>query len=63
MHDIADTAEDAVERNLRIIGEAVTHLPAELTDAHPEIAWPQIRGFRNILVLPLLDDALRPHAE
>ena len=21
-----------------------------LTDAHPEIAWPQIRGFRNILV-------------
>ncbi|BDZ39488.1 HepT-like ribonuclease domain-containing protein [Microbacterium suwonense] len=81
VHDIADTAEDAVERNLRIIGEAVTHLPAELTDAHPEIAWPQIRGFRNILVqqyfgvdaetardvvenhLPLLDDALRPHAE
>ncbi|WP_373285553.1 HepT-like ribonuclease domain-containing protein [Agromyces bauzanensis] len=21
-----------------------------MTDAHPEIAWPQIRGFRNILV-------------
>lgn len=43
-------AEDAVERNLQIIGEAVNHLPAEITDAHPEIAWPQIRGFRNILV-------------
>ncbi len=43
-------AEDAVERNLQIIGEAAKHLPAELTDAHPEIAWPQIRGFRNILV-------------
>ena len=26
------------------------HLPSELTDAHPDIAWPQIRGFRNILV-------------
>ena len=48
--DLADMAEDAVERNLQIIGEAAKHLPAELTDAHPEIAWPQVRGFRNILV-------------
>lgn len=47
---LADMAEDAVERNLQIIGEAAKHLPAELTDALPEIAWPQIRGFRNILV-------------
>ncbi len=49
-HDLADMAEDAVERNLQIIGEAAKHLPVELTDALPEIAWPQIRGFRNILV-------------
>ncbi|UYN84439.1 MAG: DUF86 domain-containing protein [Microcella sp.] len=48
--DLVDMAEDAVERNLQIIGEAAKHLPADLTDAHPEIAWPQIRGFRNILV-------------
>ncbi|GAB3298587.1 DUF86 domain-containing protein [Epidermidibacterium keratini] len=48
--DVVDMAEDAIERNLQIIGEAVNHLPAEITDAHPEIAWPQIRGFRNILV-------------
>lgn len=48
--DLVDMAEDAVERNLQIIGEAVAHLPAEITDAHPEIAWLQIRGFRNILV-------------
>ncbi|MDX2026776.1 DUF86 domain-containing protein [Microcella sp.] len=47
---LADMAEDAVERNLQIIGEAAKHLPSELTDAHPNIAWPQIRGFRNILV-------------
>lgn len=47
---LVDMAEDAVERNLQIIGEAAKHLPTELTDAHPEIAWPQIRGFRNILV-------------
>lgn len=43
-------AEDAIERNLQIIGEAVNRLPTEITGAHPEIAWPQIRGFRNILV-------------
>ncbi|MCB1274320.1 MAG: DUF86 domain-containing protein [Leucobacter sp.] len=47
---LVDMAEDAVERNLQIIGEAANHPPAEFTDAHPEIAWPQIRGLRNILV-------------
>ncbi len=48
--DIVEMAEDAIERNLQIIGEAVNHLPEEITGAHPEIPWPQIRGFRNILV-------------
>ncbi len=43
-------AEDAIEHNLQIIGEAANHLPALIIDEHPEIAWPQIRGFRNILV-------------
>lgn len=48
--DLVDMAEDAIERNLQIIGEAANHLPPEVTDSHPEIPWPQIRGFRNILV-------------
>lgn len=48
--DLVDMAEDAVTRNLQILAEAAKSLPAEITDAHPEIAWPQIRGFRNILV-------------
>ncbi|MGO3146517.1 MAG: HepT-like ribonuclease domain-containing protein [Leucobacter sp.] len=48
--NIIDMAEDAIERNLQVIGEAANHLPAEITEAHPHIAWPQIRGFRNILV-------------
>lgn len=43
-------AEDALERNLQVIGEAAKHLPEALTSAHPEVPWPQIRGFRNILV-------------
>jgi len=48
--NLVDMAEDALERNLQIIGEAANHLPVEITEACPEIAWPQIRGFRNILV-------------
>lgn len=48
--NLIEMAEDAVERNLQIIGEAANHLPVEVTEAHPEVAWPQIRGFRNILV-------------
>lgn len=47
---LADMAGDAIERNLQVIGEAVKHLPDELTGQNPEINWPQIRGFRNILV-------------
>jgi uncharacterized protein with HEPN domain len=48
--DLVLMAEDAIERNLQIIGEAANHLPQHVRDAHPEIGWPQIRGFRNILV-------------
>ena len=40
---------DAVTRNLEIIGEAVKHLPFELTDPFPEIPWRAIAGFRDIL--------------
>ncbi len=47
---IAEMAADAVERNLQIITEAVTQLPSAVAGAHPEIAWPAIRGMRNILV-------------
>jgi uncharacterized protein with HEPN domain len=47
---LVEMAEDAIERNLQVIGEAANALPAGITDAHPEIPWPQIRGFGNILV-------------
>ncbi|WP_222704358.1 HepT-like ribonuclease domain-containing protein [Flaviflexus massiliensis] len=43
-------AGGAIERNLQVIGEAVNHLPDEITGAHAEFASPQIRGFRSILV-------------
>jgi uncharacterized protein with HEPN domain len=39
----------AVERSLMIIGEAANHISDEFQDAHPEIAWRQIVGQRNVL--------------
>nr|WP_236995137.1 HepT-like ribonuclease domain-containing protein [Gordonia phthalatica] len=32
------------------MGEAANHLPSEVCASHAEIAWPEIRGFRNILI-------------
>ena len=40
---------DAVTRNLEVVGEAVKHLPEEMTDRFPEIPWKAIAGFRDIL--------------
>lgn len=42
--------QDAVLRNLQILSESTQHLSAVLKNAHPEIAWKRIAGFRNILV-------------
>ena len=38
---------DAVLRNLELIGEAATHIPDAVRDAHPEIDWRSIIGTRN----------------
>lgn len=40
---------DAVTRNLEIIGEAVKHLPPEMTSDYPDVPWKAIAGFRDIL--------------
>lgn len=40
---------DATLRNIELIGEAATHVPECVRDAHPEIAWRQIIGTRNRL--------------
>ena len=41
--------QDATLRNLEILGEAVKHLPDELTSMHPKVAWKNIAGFRDFL--------------
>ena len=40
---------DATLRNLQLIGEAATHIPGEVCEAHPEIQWRDIVGTRNRL--------------
>jgi uncharacterized protein with HEPN domain len=41
---------DAVARNLGIIGEASNRLSNAWKSEHPEVAWNEIRGFRNRLI-------------
>jgi len=41
--------QDAVVRNLEIIGEAVKHIPNNLRDKYTDIEWKKIAGLRDIL--------------
>ena len=47
---IAETlVYDATLRNLELIGEAATHIPTQVREAHPEIQWRRIIATRNRL--------------
>ena len=42
--------QDAVVRNLEIIGEATKRLSSSLKDAHSDISWKPIAGMRDKLI-------------
>lgn len=42
--------QDAVIRNLEIIGEAVRNLSLEFRRRHPEVPWRSITALRNVLI-------------
>jgi uncharacterized protein with HEPN domain len=42
--------QDAVVRNLEIIGEAVKNLPDLLKAGHPDIPWKQMAGMRDKVI-------------
>ena len=43
-------AQDAIVRNIEIMGEASRALTPTFKDAHPEIPWRKIIGMRNVLI-------------
>ena len=48
--DAEDIVRDAVLYRMLLLGEIASALPDELRDSHPEVAWRQIRAFRNLAV-------------
>ena len=45
-----ERTQDAVVRNLEVIGEAVKRLPLEMRAESPEVPWQDIAGLRDILI-------------
>ena len=41
--------QDAIIRNLEIIGEASKNISVNLKQDYPEISWKEIKGMRNIV--------------
>lgn len=42
--------QDAVIRNFEIIGEAAKRVPDDYREAHPDIPWRSLAGFRDVLI-------------
>jgi uncharacterized protein with HEPN domain len=48
--DADDILRDAVLYRFLLLGEIASALPDDLRDRHPDVAWRQIRAFRNLAV-------------
>ncbi len=46
----SELVQDAVLRNLEVMGEAASKLPEEFRKKHPEVEWRKIIGMRNKLI-------------
>ena len=47
--------QDAVIRNLEIMGEAARQIPTDLAKRYPDVPWKRIIGFRNIAIHAYFD--------
>jgi len=45
----SELVRDAVVFNLQIIGEAASHVPAEVRARYPEVKWHRMVGLRNVI--------------
>lgn len=48
--DVDIKTQDAVMRNLEIIGEATKNLSPEFREAHADIPWKDMAGMRDIMI-------------
>ena len=48
--DADGVLRDAVLYRMMLLGEIASALPDDLRDRHPDVAWRQIRAFRNLAV-------------
>ncbi len=46
----SDQIQDAVIRNLEIIGEAVKNVPTDFRSKFPKVPWKEIGGMRDVLI-------------
>jgi len=42
--------QDAILRQLTIVGEAAKRVSAEFVASHPEVPWRKVAGFRDVVV-------------
>jgi uncharacterized protein with HEPN domain len=42
--------QDAIFRNIEIIGEAIANVEEELKKKYPDVPWVQAKGMRNFLI-------------
>ena len=42
--------QDAVLKQIEVIGEAAKHLSPDFTDAYPAVPWKDIAGMRDFIV-------------
>jgi len=57
----SELIDDTTLRNLELIGEAATHIPGEVRNAHPDVPWRMLIATRNRLIhgyLGVDDDTL-----
>ena len=52
--DAEDILRDAVLYRMLLLGEITSALPDELRDRYPDVAWRQVRAFRNLQVLAII---------